>query len=333
MSIFDNLGEAQAKSNALGDDSNREKKKFEKILYYNPVLNKDGEPLPLFKPKMGMNMFDILPWIAESDLFGMKGLPVFDVTVDVNMKVGSKMAQMVSRSGLGYSNDPIQEEQFRLYQLAKDTEGLSKSSSKEDKKKSKNWSTATSLFAMKRSMYIINVYNEDGTKTPHLFTPAYNSFAKFLVEKEEFLKSTGQAVPLWGHPTQGPTICLTGVSDPFPGNDGKMVPFIGFNSVETVPRAKPYLKPDATEEEELAFIKRIPSLDSYLKIPTEEEVYTMLFGVAPSQAPMVAETPAPVVEEEAGLSFSSAAPTLNVPDNKPVAEPAPEPSFEDDIPF
>jgi hypothetical protein len=103
--------------------------------------------------------------------------------------------------------------------------------------------------------------------------------------------------------------------------------------VETIPRAKPYLKPDATEEEELTFIKRIPSLDSYLKIPTEEEVYKALFGVAPSQAPMVAET---VVEEEAGLSFTTSTeqPTIVTPPVKEVVtEPDPEPSFDDDIPF
>lgn len=316
MSIFDNLSNAQEQSNSLGQEN--KDKKFEKILYYTPVLNKNGEPLPLFKVKKGMNKFDILPWIAETDLFGQKGNCVFDVCVDVNMRLGAKQAQVVSRASLGMA-DPVTDEQLRQFNLAKE-KGVTRNSSKKEKSECAEWKKAVSLFAMKRSLYIINVYNDDGTKTPHLFAPAYNSFGKLLKEKEQFLKSTGQDV-IWAHPTLGPTICINGVDDPFPGDDGKMVPFIGFSSIEVIPRVKPYPE---------SIVNKVPALDAHLIIPTEDEVYEYLFGVKPSVAPVVEE-----VEEESeqDLSFSTPAedaPELFIPSEQETS--APEPDL-DDLPF
>ncbi len=276
------LGNAQAVSAQRGvADGGAE---FVHTNFWSPVLDAEGTPLTLWKPKLGDNAFDIMAWYAGTDDFGcVKGKPHFDIQVAVNMKMtfgksqasAKRTANMVSRSALGLS-DPISDAQAEYFDLAKKN------------KQSPEWKKAVGLYPKNRSLYLIMVYSDDmQTRKPYLFSPAYKSFGELLESKERLLKKQGKNT-LWAHPTKGNTIYIEGVKSTFAAPNGDSIPFTGFSSIEVIDRPKPYT---------VEMIKKLPSLDTYVTIPTEEEVSEALYGKAGAPA-FVEEQQAPVSYEK-----------------------------------
>lgn len=321
MSIFDTNTE-------INDEPVQVQVERQYVNFYNEIKNGKGEPLKLWKPKKGPNYIDIIPFQMATDKFAnvsksrAKGCLVPDIMVDVqwNKQQGNTYYNQVSRSGLGLPDDPFQEEAFRQFALAK-KEGVSKASDKEVKSANAHWKTACSLFPKTRSLYLIAVYDDTKTKREFfLYSPAYHSFGKLLKEKKEAKEAIGEKID-WRHLPTSPTICIIGVEKEFENSK-----FIGFDSIELMPRIKPYGK---TVEDVEQLVLRMPSLDEYINIPTYEEAYKVCFGVdAPgpdaepeeSEPTLVMDTPTTVAEEET-TSFE-----------EPVEEEAAEDDF-DDIPF
>lgn len=322
MSIFDNLTNAQEQSTQLGNQDSGGG--FSHKNFWEDIKDKDGNVIELWKPEIGDNYFDIMPWIPGTNLFGQldKGA-VFDIQLDVHMKMGTgkQTEDVLSRAGLGFPDDPIQDEQKRLFEKANsiaEAQGI-------DKKSTKEWKKALSLYPKKRSLYLILVHNEDGTKTPKLFSPAYNTFGKLLEKKKRLLEKQGETV-IWAHPTLGKTIYLECEETTFTPPGGTPIKFPGYDAVECINRAKPYPE---------SIIDRMPQLDTYLKVPTADDCYKALFGTS---APVEEDEDETITAED--LSTTPSGPSLNLPPsnesvniNDAPADAGPSTDFEDDLPF
>lgn len=320
MSIFDNMNQTSAAPPAATNDVKVEN-------FFSPIKDKAGNPLKLWKPKAGPNYIDLIPFqmatdkFAVADKFRVKGNLVFDILVDVNWnrKQGNTIYNQVSRSSLGLGDDPYQDEQVRLFAAAKE-KGITGRSTKDAKKACPEFTQAVGLFPKSRSLYLIAVYSDDKqSRSFHLYSPAFHSFGKLLKEKKEAKEQMGENIN-WGHPVEGPTIFINGVEKEYEGST-----FVGFDSIDIMPRIKPYPEDIYT---------KVPSLDEYINVPTVDEAYMSLFGTnAPTTASEEETMPTIVVPEETPV-----APVVETP---PVATTTPaETKVEeatktdwDDLPF
>ena len=306
MSIFDTLEDAQKVSSANGKSEGNE---YKVINFWEDMTTKDGTVITEWKPKMGSNKFDILPWIAGTDLIkdsannSMKGKVVFDIQLDVHMKLGTGHVthNLISRASLGLSDDPINDEQSRLFDANTKAGGV---------KGTPDFKKAVSLYPKKRSLYLIMVHNDDGTKTPHIYAPAWKSFGELLEKKKKFLESNGEKV-IWAHPKLGKTIYLECTEESFTPAGGTPIKFPGFSAVEVLERKKAY--PDS-------IVEKVPQMDTFLKIPTGDEMYKILFGIDR----VIEKEPEVIQEVKQDLPVDT--PSLNLP-------PTTDDFEEEDIPF
>ena len=352
MSIFDNMNETATAPVSGGTD-------FINNKFYTPILKKDGTELELWKPVMGDNYFDLIPFIMGTDTFAMmdlkraKGSCVYDIMVDVNMRLkqGNTSWEYPSRSSLKLAVDPIHEEKIRLFAVAKDRYGITGKSTDAEKLACKEFQTAKGLFPSTRSLYIVAVYdretiafnrlpaNIDNQKkvkrTFHLFAPAIHSFGKKLEAKKSDEGKIGNTIN-WGHPILGPTIYIQGKDATFKAQ-GEEKHFVGYDSIAIMPRIEAYPKAGATEAQAEEFITKMPKLDEHITVPTSDEVYKALFGASAPVVEVQVETPK---EDETGLEFKKTMdapvtvvetvvkPPVTVVEPEPVTDP-----YEDDIPF
>lgn len=320
MSIFDNAASTGSSRAVSG------KGDFKHESFFNPILTKDGTALTEWKPKKGDNFFDIIGFVMGTDIFAdvdekrAKGRFVSEIVVDVNwhIKQGQAQYDLISRSNLGLANDPFQDEQARLFLEAKN-KGVTGRSDDMVKNACVEFQKAKSLFPKTRNLYLVAVYDETKTKkTFHYYAPAYFSFGKLLDTEKETTKKMGGVDINWGHPVDGPTIYINGVEKSFNGN-----PFIGFDTIKTMPRIKPF-KVGEGEEAELEFVKKFPSLDESLIVPEYDKAYEVLFGVKPQATGVTLDTSTPDVETEA---------TTTAPETTTTDPDSGDDNFEDDIPF
>jgi hypothetical protein len=89
-----------------------------------------------------------------------------------------------------------------------------------------------------------------------------------------------------------------------------MVNFIGYEDIEVVERPRPYPED---------IYKKMPALDSFLKVPTAEELEISLFGAPIADTSFEESAP---VEENTGLDFDT--PVLSVGDVPETPAVAPE---------
>jgi hypothetical protein len=358
-SIFDNMNQE------IEENPHAPSKEFVNNRFYTPILKKDGTELSLWKPALGPNYIDLIPFRMATDKWDKvdvndakkinrnKGKIVYDIVVDVNMRLtqGNTSWDYPSRSFLGLGDDAIAEEKWRLFNKAKDDFGITGTSPQADKDNCSVFQQAKKLFPSTRSLYIVAVYNAEivqynrdaqkfnnnpantdkkklkkNEREFHLFAPAYHTFGRLLEEKKSDEMKIGNDIN-WGHPTQGPTIFIDGRPDSWKDSTGTSRPMVAYKSIAIMPRLEAYPE---------SIIDKVPSLDEHIIVPTADEVYKALFGVLPSS------TVKEEVEEE-GLSFKKAmsAPvtveeTFTEDDDASSYEDEDTDdsgSFEDDIPF
>ena len=277
-----------------------------------PTLN--GKEIPEFKPQVGANKIDIIPFTLGSNLLAVvdprktQGQVAYDVTVDVHMKhqQGTITRNIVSRNNLGLEGDAFfaeRNEQFKLANKDKTTT---------------YWKKAISLFPKGRQLVLVMVYDEAGNRSLHYWAPSWHVFGELLKTKQENLAKMGENIS-YGHPTLGKSIFFTGYNKKFPLPNGGEGSYVAFDSIEVTARQKPYPEDIYT---------KMPSLDLLVKVPTAQEMEEYLYGttipteapkeetvqVAPPKAP-VAETPKaePVVTPTVTPEVTSEAP-LNIDD-------------------
>lgn len=317
-SIFDNMNTVVTEQNPHAPS-----KEFINHKFYTPILKKDGKELELWKPALGPNFFDLIPFKMATDKWDRvdinnakntirtKGSVVFDIIVDVNMRLtqGNTSWDLPSREFFGLDDDPVADEKWRLFKKAKEDFGITGKSSQADKDNCKTFQRAKSLFPSTRSLYIVAVYdpeivaynrNPKNTekkkykKTFHLFAPAYHTFGRLLEEKKSDEMKIGNDIN-WGHPTEGPTIFIDGKAGSWKDSSGTSRDMIDYKSIAIMPRLEKY---------PLDIIDKVPSLDEYIIVPTGDEVYKALFGVERKANAVDAESN-DEEEEDEGLSFSS----------------------------
>ena len=320
------LGQKQAQSatRAAASSSGAE---FVKIPFWNEVCDSSGTPLTEWKPKLGDNFFDIMPYIATSNNFkNEKGEIEWEIQVMVNLKLAyglsknqaKRTVDLVSRAGLGLP-DPVADEQARLFDIASPGGVKNKTCAE--------WKEACALYPKLRTLYIIMVYSDDKkTRKPYLFAPAYESFGALLEKQHRSILRKGRDV-IWSHPTEGMTIYLEGENKTFTPPGGQPTPFVGYSAVEAEARIAPYPE-DICE--------KIPALDAAIIIPTLDEAYMALTGTTPGEAVQetvqIESTPA---KEDIGTFAPAGTSETTVVETKVEAVKAPEekPAFLDDIPF
>jgi hypothetical protein len=352
-SIFDNMNEERT------ENPNAPSKDFVNNRFYTPVLKKDGTELPLWKPALGPNYVDLIPFRMATDKYDRvdindakkinrnKGKIVYDIVVDVNMRLsqGNTSWDYPSRSFFGLEGDAIADEKWRLFKKAKEDHDITGKSPQSDKDNCAVFQRAKKLFPSTRSLYIVAVYdaeivvynreaqkynnNPDNKEKKqlnknkrefHLFAPAYHTFGRLLEEKKSDEMKIGNDIN-WGHPTLGPTIFIDGKDGEWKDSTGTSRKMVDYKSIAIMPRLEAY--PDT-------IIDKVPSLDEHIIIPTEEEVYKALFGTSAPVAPE--ETKEEAVDE--GLSFTEAmASETNVEIVEPESGGEGDGNFEDDIPF
>ena len=283
--IFDNAESFSVPVSERPQENNGESKfKFEDW-FTPPTLN--GKEIPLYKPVVGLNKIDIIPFQLGSNLLvgidsnKTEGNVAYDITLDVFMKVqqGDVTKNLVSRGNLGLGDDPFiteRNEQFKLANKDKTTA---------------YWKRAVSLFPKGRQLVLIMVYdNETGNRSLHYWTPSWHVLGKLLHEKQENLAKMGQKIS-FGHPTLGKSIYFTGYNKKFPLPNGGEGSYVAFDSIEIIDRTKPYPEDIYT---------KMPKLDLLVKVPTVEEMDEMLYGamkpLATEETVQVAPPKTPVVE-------------------------------------
>ena len=316
---YASLGKKQENSTARGTADGTVE--FEKKAFWGDVCDSSGNVLQEWKPKLGDNRFDIMPWKAVTNMFGNAvGDLCFDVQTSVNLKLSygipkstaKKTVDLVSLTGLNKA-DPIAVEQARLFELA--SPGGVKNKTCDE------WKQACALYPKARSLYIIMVYSDDcKSRKPFLFAPAYESFGKLLDKQHRSLLRKGRDV-IWAHPTEGMTIYIEGEKDTF-SVGGQQIEFVGYSAVEAEDRIQPY---------PMDIIDKIPALDGAIIIPTADDAYMALTGTNPGEN---IQEEAPVAEEFKPEGHTATT-VVETPKVEVAKTPAPkvDRGFEDDLPF
>lgn len=232
---------------------------FKSIFDFKKLCEYFGmEKIPFYKWTEGSNYFDVYPHtMGEKNPTVVKkpknqGLQNYRLYVNVHRNIGHDKSEYVCPAQFG-KPCPACDESGRLRDI--------------DEKTSKK------LFASTRNYSLIDPYVDGEKKGLHILHTGH--FKSFGVVLEAYIKyANNKGMRDFCHPEEGYTLEVQGVPDSFPGPGGKTIKYINPTRVDFI---------DRTQEIDFDLFEKVMhcKLDSFLVIPTYEELEEALFGKAP----------------------------------------------------